>query len=68
MTKREQKKMEKILAFMAEEDLLELGTSTEDYPAKSLYRTIVTLIKDGHPAERVWEYIHSLDDETPEQQ
>ena len=60
--------MDKILVFMAEEDLLELGVSTEDYPAKDIYRTIVTLIKDGHSSEKVWEYVLSLDEETPEQQ
>ena len=68
MTIREQKLMDKILVFMAEEDLLELGTSSEDYPAKDVYRTIVTLIKDGHSSEKVWEYVLSLDDETPEEQ
>ena len=55
--------MDKILVFMAEEDLLELGTSSEDYPAREVNRTIVTLIKDGHSPEKVWEYILSLDEE-----
>lgn len=63
MTKREQQLMDKILVFMAEEDLLELGTSTEDYPARAVNRTIVTLIKDGHSPEQVWDYILSLDEE-----
>lgn len=55
--------MDKILVFMAEEDLLELGTSSEDYPSRDFNRTIVTLLKDGHTPEQVWEYILSLDDE-----
>ena len=55
--------MDKILVFMAEEDLLELGTSTVDYPAREVNRTIVTLIKDGHTPEQVWDYILSLDEE-----
>ena len=63
MTKREQQMMDKILVFMAEEDLLELGTSTEDYPAREVNRIIVTLIKDGHSPEQVWDYILSLDEE-----
>ena len=53
--------MDKILIFMAEEDVLELGTSSEDYPAKEVNRVIVTLIKDGHTPEEVWGYILSLD-------
>lgn len=63
MTTREQQLMDKILVFMAEEDLLELGTSTVDYPAREVNRTIVTLIKDGHTPEQVWDYILSLDEE-----
>ena len=61
MTIREQQLMDKILIFMAEEDVLELGTSSEDYPAKEVNRVIVTLIKDGHTPEEVWGYILSLD-------
>ena len=63
MTIREQQVMDKILVFMAEEDLLELGVSSEDYPAREVNRIIVTLIKDGHTAEQVWDYILSLDEE-----
>lgn len=63
MTTREQQVMDKILVFMAEEDLLELGVSSEDYPAREVNRIIVTLIKDGHTAEQVWDYILSLDEE-----
>ena len=55
--------MDKILVFMAEEDLLELGISSVDYPAKEVNRVIVTLIKDGHTPEQVWDYILSLDEE-----
>ena len=55
--------MNKILVFMAEDDLLELGVSSEEYPAKEVNRTIVTLIKEGHSPEQVWDYILSLDEE-----
>ena len=62
MTIREQQLMDKILVFMAEEDVLELGVSSDDYPAKEVNRVIVTLIKDGHTPEQVWDYILSLDE------
>ena len=63
MTIREQQLMNKILVFMAEDDLLELGVSSEEYPAKEVNRTIVTLIKDGHSPGQVWDSILSLDEE-----
>lgn len=63
MNTREQQLMDKILVFMAEEDVLELGTSSEDYPAREINRVIVTLIKDGHTPEEVWGYILSLDED-----
>ena len=63
MTIREQQLMNKILVFMAEDDLLELGVSSEEYPAKEVNRTIVTLNKDGHSPGQVWDYILSLDEE-----
>ena len=59
----EQTLIDKILIFMSEQDICELGTSKEDYPVRGVNEVIVKLLADGHDVQQVWDYILSLDEE-----
>ena len=59
----EQTLIDKILVFMGEQDLCELGTSKEEYPVRTVNEVIVKLLADGHSVEEVWGYILSLGEE-----